>query len=124
MDARARHRTLQLDDPDATIDTTGVTRLCLIERRDQEDATPPDPRSENELKLYSFEEGEGFQPYLEVFWGGPMPAEATNPTPNSAESQNPASGESPSSMAVIVGAAVIAAAAIIFLISRRRTKKC
>ncbi|MCK5212618.1 MAG: hypothetical protein KAQ74_01740 [Dehalococcoidia bacterium] len=117
------YRTIQLNNTGTTIDTTGITRLCLLERRDQEDATPPDPKSENELKLYSFEEGEGFQPYLEVFWGGPMPASAVNPADDETGQQSPATAESnTSTIAINIAAALCVAAAVAFLISRRRKR--
>ena len=117
------YRTVELENPAAVVNTNGITKLCLLERRDFENALPPDPRNENELKLYSFEEGEGFQPYLEVFWGGPMPAEATNPAGDEAEGNSPAIGESNAITIVIgVAAALAVAAGIALLIARRRSR--
>jgi len=63
------YRTVSLENARQVVDTGGTTKLCLLERRDFENATPRDLKSENELKLFSYEEGEGYQPYLEVFWG-------------------------------------------------------
>ncbi|MBN1855658.1 MAG: hypothetical protein JW846_01740 [Dehalococcoidia bacterium] len=141
------YRTVPLAALDAAIDTSGITRLCLVERRDQENETPPDPRSENELKLFSFEKGEGFQPYLEVFWGGPMPADATativqeteeqnpsiespsttettNPEVNASEEQNPSTDE-PHTTTLVIGFAVAFCTAAItaFVLLRRRARK-
>ena len=117
------YRTVELENPEASVDTDGVTKLCLLERRDFENAPPPDPRSENELKLYSFEEGEGFQPYLEVFWGGPMPAEATNPASDASESDASATG-APSTIPIFIGvaAAVAVGAGIASLVATRRSR--
>jgi len=70
------YRIVDLENAAEVVDTSGSTKLCLLERRDFENAAPPDLKSENELKLFSFEEGEGYQPYLEVFWGE-VPQETT-----------------------------------------------
>jgi hypothetical protein len=117
------YRTVELDNPQTVVNTNGVTKLCLLERRDYEGTSPPDPKSENELKLYSFEEGEGFQPYLEVFWGGPMPAEATNPASDASESDASATGE-PGRIPIFIGvaAAVAVGSGIASLIARRRSR--
>jgi len=112
------YRTIRLDNAATVVNTTGSTKLCLLERRDYENDTPPDLHSENELKLFSLEEGEGYQPYLEVFWGGASPnvevAESTEPTSSSSQS---------SSRGAIVAAvsACIAAAAAVVAVRRRRS---
>ncbi len=117
------YRTVELNNPETVVNTNGITKLCLLERRDFENALPPDPRNENELKLYSFEEGEGFQPYLEVFWGGSMPAEATNPAVDGAGGDSPATGGS-NTVTIVIGVAVAlaAGAGIASLIARRRSR--
>lgn len=108
------YRTVDLDNAAQVVDTRGTTKLCLLERRDFENVIPPDLRSENELKLYSFEEGEGYQPYLEVFWGD------VPPEPAAADTSPGAPGEPSSAQVVkIVVLAVVLAAVIVIVIRRR-----
>jgi len=103
------YRELPLERPGEVVRTDGVTRLILLERRDYENDPPPDVRSENELKLYSYEQGEGFRPYLEVFWGGEPP---TPGTPSG-------DGTGPGRLAVAVPAVLGVAAALLVYFQRR-----
>jgi hypothetical protein len=108
------YRTLDLDNAAAVVNTSGTTKLCLLERRDYENVEPPDLHSENEIKLYSFEEGEGYQPYLEVFWGEVPPE-----TPDGGISSEPqAESASTGAVAILAGVAVLAFAAVV-VITRR-----
>jgi len=111
------YRTIALDRAETVVSTTGSTKLCLLERRDYENDTPPDLHSENELKLFALEEGEGFQPYLEVFWGDATPdTEATETgKPTHTSSQLASTGAILASVA-----AAIAAIAAVLAIRRRR----
>ena len=104
------YREVPLEEPGAVVRVASTTKLCLLERRDYENDTPPDIRSENELKLYSHEEGDGFRPYLEVFW---TPASQAGESPGQ-EPNAPDSGRAlvgPSGIAAL--AALACAAAII-----------
>ena len=106
------YRTIPLDNAETVVNTAGSTKLCLLERRDYEDATPPDLRSENELKLFTFEEGDGYQPYLEVFWGD---------APQETGSDGSSSPTRTVVQVAVMGAVVAAAAAIsAVIVSRRR----
>ena len=111
------YRSVALQDPDTIVNKAGVTKLCLLERRDYEDAPPPDPRSENELKLYSHEEGDGFQPYLEVTWGEQAPGEQTAATPT--DGNHPAAG---TTTHVAIALALVATVAIA-VVARRRGRR-
>ena len=111
------YRTLPLEDPDTVVNKAGVTKLCLLERRDYEGVSPPDPRSENELKLYSHEEGDGFQPYLEVSWDRQPTDEQAAAAP--ADGNRPALG---TTTHVAVTLALVGAAAIA-VIARRRARR-
>jgi hypothetical protein len=103
------YRSVPLEELDAAVRTDGVTRLCLLERRDYENETPPDLHSENELKLYSYEEGEGFRPYLEVFWTAASPTgESQQQEPNAPGGSRPVIGPSGiATLAALAGAAAI-----------------
>ncbi len=114
------YREVPLEELDAAVRTDGVTKLCLLERRDYENATPPDLRSENELKLYSCEEGEGFRPYLEVFWTPASPAgESPEQKPDAPDSGRAVIG--PSGIAAF--AALAGAAAILFWKRHRPSRR-
>jgi len=103
------YRELLLEHPGEVVPTDGVTKLVLLERRDYENDPPPDIRSENELKLYSYEEGDGFRPYIEVFWGGGPPAVTpAQPEPGSPDGSQPVIGPSGiAALAALAGAAAI-----------------
>ncbi|MCK9356058.1 MAG: hypothetical protein M0R22_02755 [Dehalococcoidia bacterium] len=100
------YREVPLDEPGAVVRVAGTTKLCLPERRDYENETPPDLHSENELKLYSHEEGDGFRPYLEVFWTAASPAgETPQPEPNGPGVSRPVIGPSGiAALAALTGA--------------------
>ena len=112
------YRTIPLDNAETVINTDGSTKLCLLERRDYENDTPPDLHSENELKLFSLEEGEGYQPYLEVYWGGASPDQKTpeTTTPTSSSSQLASTG------VILAAAAACIAAFAAILAVRHRTR--
>jgi len=112
------YRTIPLDNAETVINTDGSTKLCLLERRDYENDTPPDLHSENELKLFSLEEGEGYQPYLEVYWGDASPDQKTpeTTTPTSSSSQLASTG------VILAAAAACIAAFAAILAVRRRTR--
>lgn len=99
------YREIRLDDP-SVLNASGSTVFCLVERRDYENIAPPDLKSENEIKLYSSEEGEGYQPYLEV-------AEA-------ARQDSQSSPWLPAGRALAVGGVAGAAALGAVLLRRRR----
>ena len=113
------YREVPLEQLDAAVRTDGVTKLCLLERRDYENETPPDLHSENELKLYSYEEGEGFRPYLEVVWTPASPTgEPPQQEPNAPDGSRPVIG--PSGIAAL---AALAGAAAIVLWKRHRPSR-
>lgn len=115
------YRAIPLENPETVINKAGVTKLCLLERRDYEGTPPPDPRSENELKLYSREEGDGFQPYLEVAWDEQPAGEQGETTPVA----TPAGGNEAApgvSASVAITLALVGAAAIAVL-ARRRARR-
>ncbi len=111
------YRALPLEDPDTVVNKAGITKFCLLERRDYEGVSPPDPRSENELKLYSHEEGDGFQPYLEVSWGEQTPGEQAAATP--ADGNHPAAG---TTTHVAIALALVATTAIA-VVARKRARR-
>lgn len=113
------YREVPLEEPGAVVRVAGTTKLCLLERRDYENDTPPDLRSENELKLYSQEEGEGFRPYLEVFW---TPASAAG-EPSEQEPDAPDDGRAAIGSSGIAALAALAGAAAIILWKRRRPSR-
>lgn len=110
------YRDIVLGAPETVVRADGVTKLVLLERRDYENDAPPDVRSENELKLYTYEEGEGFRPYLEVFWGGEPPAVTPTQLPPAA----PVGDGTSVKALVIVALAAVGIAAGVVLRRRRR----
>jgi len=110
------YRAVPLDGADRVVRASGATKLVLMERRDYENDVPPDVRSENELKLYSYEEGDGFRPYLEVFWGGEPPAATPTQLPPVAPAVDSASAKA----LVIVALAAAGVAAGVLLGRQRR----
>jgi hypothetical protein len=121
------YRDITLDGADKVVRTSGTTKLVLLERRDYENDPPPDLHSENELKLYSYEEGEGFRPYLEVFWGPQQSSEpeepvTANPTPGATPgaASNATAGSSGGTTRVALGIFAIAAVAVATAVLLRR----
>ena len=117
------YRALPLEDPDTVINKAGVTKLCLLARRDYEGVSPPDPRSENELKLYSYEEGDGFQPYLEVSWGEQPPSEQAGSTPAETDPGPQDSDATPGASTHAAIALALVATAAIVVVARRRARR-
>ena len=88
----------------------------LLERRDYENDAPPDVRSENEVKLYSYEEGEAFRPYLEIFWG----STATMPDPDGHDA--PAMKDTAIRPGSIAAICVVAGVAAVLLWRQKRPR--